>query len=555
MNVVEQPTAGSRIGLPPVLLELLRKRGFNEEEIVRFLKPDYSADLGDPFLMTDMETAVSRLVQAFKEGEKVAIYGDYDIDGITSTAILLEIFEQHGLEPITYIPDRYEEGYGLNQSALEQLKDQGVSLVVTVDCGITAKEEADWAKANGLDLIITDHHELGEELPSALAVINPKRPEDKYPTKEISGAGVAFALVRALQTRTGVPAAGQEKWLLDLVALGTVCDVMPLTGENRALVTFGLVVLRKTRRVGLVALTQSAGVELADIRSYHLGFILGPRLNAAGRLEHANFSLELLSTKDPIVAQQLAFHLEEMNHQRQLEQARIMTEADAQAAAASSDPVLVLADPGWPHGVVGIVASKLAEKWYKPTMVFQVLGSQAKGSGRSAGGYNLIEGLNSCSELFSKLGGHHFAAGFTAPTANLEEIRLRMGEHWASVEESILPRSIREAELAIENAGDLNFELHDALQKLEPFGNANSQPTFGLTGMKIITVQTLGRDKQHVKLKLTSAQGSVHEAIGFGLAEKYPNLKSGQVVDLVFFLEKNSFGGRTSLQFVILAVQ
>jgi single-stranded-DNA-specific exonuclease len=549
-------TAPPELNLPPLIRELLRGRGLlDPQAIEQFLHPNYERDLGDPRLMLDMDKAVARLLKAIKKSEKVAVYGDYDIDGIVSTALMLEVLERQGLQPVAYIPDRYDEGYGLHQAALQELKRQGVTLVVTVDCGITGVAEAQWATEHGLDLIITDHHEVPAELPQAVAVVNPHRSGDEYPFKELAGVGVAFALTRALQQATGVPAVGQEKWLLDLVALGTVCDVMPLLGENRVLVSYGLLVLRKTRRMGLVALAQSAGIELEELRSYHLGFSFGPRMNAAGRLEHANYSLELVTTGDPEVAQQMAFQLEELNHQRRLEQKRMLEEADALAAELATDPVLVVADPGWPHGVVGIVASKLSEKWQKPTLVLQVLGEDAKGSGRSYGGYNLIEGLRSRADLFTRLGGHHHAAGFTLPASQIEALRQAINQHYLSVAPS-LPASVgREADLMVDDLGGLNWELLALLEQLEPFGQGNTQPTFGLQRVKVVALDTIGQDRQHLKLRLASESGVVHEAIGFGLAQQYPNLRSGQVVNVICYLQKNQFNGRTTLQLVLLAIQ
>ena len=542
--------------LPPLIRDLLRKRGLTDPAaIAAFLAPDYASGLGDPALMTDMNKAVARILKAAKQGEKVAVYGDYDIDGIASTTLMLELLQLQGLQPLTYIPDRYDEGYGIHIKALEELQQQGVTLVVSVDCGITSLAEAAWAKEHGLDLVITDHHDVLPEIPAAVAVVNPKRLGDTYPFKDLAGVGVVFALARALQHKTGLPAVGQEKWWLDLVALGTVCDVMPLVGENRTLVSFGLVVLRKTRRVGLVALAQSAGLELADIKAYHLGFMFGPRLNAAGRLEHANYSLELVLTKDPVEAQALAFQLEEMNHQRQLVQERIMQEADAAAEAYSTDPVLVLADASWQHGVVGIVASKLAEKWQKPTLVLQIMDDQAKGSGRSAGGYNLIDGLRSRADLFTRLGGHHFAAGFTLPVENIDELRTTLNAHYLEVEPELAPTSQREADIQINDSADINWDLYNSLSLLEPYGNANPEPVFGLGKLKIIEVTAVGKTKQHLKLKLASEAGTIHDAIGFGLTEKYPNVKAGQAIGVLCYLQKNDFQDRSSLQLVLLSIQ
>lgn len=550
------PPQPEEVQLPGIIRDLLKKRGYTTaEDIRRFLRPDYTSELADPFLMTGMEAAIDRIEQAIKAKQLVAVYGDYDIDGVTSTTLMMEVLEMHGLKPIAYIPNRYDEGYGINLEALGKLKEQGVDLVISVDCGITSAAEAKWTKENGLDLIITDHHEVPEVLPQAVAVINPHQTGDKYPFKHLAGVGVAFAVARALQQRTGLPEAGREKWLLDLVALGTVCDVMPLTGENRTMVKFGLVVLRKTRRVGLVALAQSASLNLSEVRAYHLGFVLGPRLNAAGRLEHAASSLDLLRTKDPLEAQQLAFKLEELNHRRQLEQARVTVEADALAEQYGDDPVLVLSDPSWSHGVVGIVASKLAEKWQKPTLLLQEMGDLAKGSGRSARTYNLIEGLQAARPLFTKLGGHHHAAGFTLPVTNVPKLRQQLSEHFQAMAASLPPQGLREAELELEDISEVSWDLYTMLEMLEPFGSGNPQPVFGANKLKLIDANAIGADKKHLKLKLAGPSGLISEGIGFNLAEKYPNLRTGQFVDAIFYIEKNEFNGRSALQLVLLQLQ
>ena len=542
--------------LPPLLRDLLRKRGLaTPAAIETFLHPDYQTGLADPFLLSDMELAVKRILAAANKQEAVAVYGDYDADGVAAATLMSETLRFQGLNPITYIPDRYQEGYGLHRAALGQLQKKGVTLVVAVDCGITNVNEVAWANQHGLDIIIVDHHEVPPELPQAVAVVNPQRFGDAYPCKDLAGVGVAFALTRALQQRTGQPAVGREKWLLDLVALGTVCDVMPLVGENRVMASFGLRVLRKTKRVGLVALAQSAGIELEGLKAYHLGYVLGPRLNAAGRLQHANQSLELITTSDPIRAQKLAFQLEELNHQRQLEQERIIQEANAAAANYRGDPVLVLADPNWPHGIVGIAASKLAENWHKPTLLLQILGDTAKGSGRSVAGYNLIDGLRSRADLFTRLGGHHFAAGFTLPTENLDQLRTVLAAHFRELAPTPAPNPQPEADIDITNPADITWELYELLSLLEPYGSANPEPVFGLSQLKVIEGGTVGKSQQHLRLKLAAATGQVYQAIGFNLAEKYPNLKPGQVIDLLCYIKKNDFNGRSTLQLVVVSIQ
>ena len=320
-----------------IVAEILTARGMTPEQMGVFLFPDYERDLHDPMLLTDMDRAVERILAAAASKERVVIYGDYDIDGITASAVMMEGLTALGLEVSSYIPDRFEEGYGINQAALERLQLEGAQLVISVDCGITSTSEARWAKESGLDLIITDHHSVPEEIPEAIAVINPKRPGDLYPFKDLAGVGVAFKLVQALQRAAGTPEAGQEKWLLDLVAMGTICDVVPLVGENRALASYGLKVLRRTRRVGLRALAEVGGVEMGQLSAHEVGFVLGPRMNAAGRLEHAARSLELVMTADAGRAREIASELEELNRQRRADQAAILEMANEMA----EEPALV----------------------------------------------------------------------------------------------------------------------------------------------------------------------------------------------------------------------
>jgi single-stranded-DNA-specific exonuclease len=539
--------------IPEVIAGILAARGMAPTEMGVFLYPEYERDLADPMLLTDMDKAVERIVRAAQAGERVVVYGDYDIDGITASAVLMEGLRAQGLEPVSYIPDRFEEGYGLNRAALEQLAADGAQLVISVDCGITSVDEAAWVMDSGMDLIITDHHTVGERLPGAVAVINPKRPGDEYPCKDLAGVGVAFKLVQALQRATGRPEEGQEKWLLDLVAMGTICDVVPLAGENRALAHFGLKVLRRTRRVGLRALAEVAGVNLAGITAYDVGFMLGPRMNAAGRLEHADRSLELVMTDDMRRAEEIAGELELLNSQRRADQAAIFAEADRLAAGFAEDPVLVLADPGWSHGVVGIVASKLAEKWARPVLLAQMLGDSVKGSARSVPGFNMVEALASQAELLSKYGGHFFAAGYTLPPENLDRLRSGLNEHYRrTMVDGISKAPVQAAELEWGDLEKVDLELLALLELLEPHGNANPRPLVSLAGLDVLACRAVGSDGKHLSLRLRDRGGRPIAAIGFGLAERYAGLEPGRVVSVRGSLNKNEFQGKTSVQMILL---
>ena len=535
--------------VPEMVARILAGRGFSSAQVESFLYPDYLTHSGDPWKLTDMEPAVERILEARRRGERVAVYGDYDIDGITATALMTEVLQGLGFSPVSYIPDRFEEGYGINQAALARLKEEGIDLVVSVDCGITSVAEADWARANGLDLIITDHHSVPDQLPQAVAVINPKRSFDDYPFKDLAGVGVAWKLARALQERSGVPAAGQEKWWLDLVALGTVCDVVALTEENRMLVSFGLKVLRRSRRRGIRALAEVGGVKVEMLTAQHLGFVLGPRMNAAGRLEHASVSLELMLCHDENRALELAGELDILNRRRRQKQESVLEWANGQAAYMTDDPVLVVAGEDWSQGVVGIVASRLVEQWGKPALVAQIMGETVKGSARSVAGFNMVEALRANDGLLTKYGGHYFAAGFTLPTSNLGALRTGLGNYFR---ENPVQRdeSLQTAELIID-LSQTSMELIDELDLMEPFGSGNPKPVFEFGGLKAVSIVNMGNQGQHLKMELSDGQGRRLSAVGFGMAKDHNHLMVGQMVTVTGILNKNEFRGNRMVQLVL----
>lgn len=537
-------------GLHPLVRDILIKRGYEKpEEVAAFLNPNYDKQLHDPFLMKGMKPAVDRILEAVEKRQSIVIYGDYDIDGITASTVMVETIKNLGYEARSYIPDRFEEGYGINLDALKKLKSEGVDLVITVDCGITSVKEVSWAMENGLDIIVTDHHSVPEFVPQAVAVINPKQADCDYPFKDLAGVGVAFKLAQALQQASGKPEAGQEKWLLDVVALGTVCDVVTLVGENRVLASFGLKVMNKTRRVGLRALAEVSGVEVGKITSYTLGFMFGPRMNAAGRLEHAARSLELMLTNDPVHAREIAAELDGLNKQRQGDQAKIVKEAKEMAAQYVDDPVLVLASADWSHGIVGIAASKVAETAGKPTLIMQILGDKAKGSARSFGGFNLIDALRTADDLFVKYGGHAFAAGYTIPVDRLDDLRARLNEHWLEVSGE-LPEQAIDSDVNLDDFNQIDWDLHNGLQQLEPFGNGNRQPSIAIQSVEITDMRWVGSDGRHAKLTLSDGSNRL-SGIGFGLADKHPNLSAGQQVSVVAHIDRNDFNGKSSLQLIV----
>jgi single-stranded-DNA-specific exonuclease len=548
---MSEQTVQANRQVPEIVALILARRGLDSAQMDRFLYPDYDLHLHDPYLMSDMAEAVDRIVQARAAHEKVVVYGDYDIDGITASAVMLAALEALGIQAESYIPDRFEEGYGINQGALEKIQAEGAGLVVSVDCGITSVAEAEWAKTHGLDLVITDHHSVPEVIPQAIAVINPKRPGDNYPFKELAGVGVAFKLAQALAVRTGVPAAGQEKWLLDLVALGTICDVVPLVGENRVLASFGLKVMRITRRRGLRALADVSGVRMGSFGAYHAGYVFGPRMNAAGRLQHAASSLELVRTDSDERARRIASDLDELNKQRRATQDAIFAEAGAMAEQDyANDAVLVLAGENWSHGVVGIVASKIAEKWQKPTLIAQILGEKAKGSARSVGNFNMVEALRANADILERFGGHFFAAGFTLGRENLDLLRKRLNSK-AQESGAQVADERPENDLELPNLDGITMQMLSELEMLEPHGNSNPRPQIGIEGLSVTRVTRMGKAKEHLKLELTDGKGGRLTAVGFGKSVQHPGLREGQRVKICGILNKNEYQGASMIQLVI----
>lgn len=537
--------------------EILKNRGYTSRaEREAFLSPDYMREKHDPFLLPDMQAAVERLVAAQKRKENVVIYGDYDIDGLTASTVLKESFLNFGIDAQVFIPNRFVEGYGLSQTAIEKLAESGAQLIVTVDCGSLSHKEIARANELGVDVIVTDHHSVAETMPAAVAVINPKRLDHKYPFVDLAGVGVAFKLVQALQTRLeGLPD-GQEKWLLDLVALGTVCDVVQLKGENRTNVYWGLQVMRKTRRIGLKMLTAVARLELDKLDARSLGFMLGPRLNAAGRLETARLALNLLTTTDRQEAFRLAERLDTMNLERRAEQDRIFKAASEQARQFNSDNVLVVSDPSWSHGIIGIVAAKLLEKYHKPTFVLQELvGGQAKGSARSFGDFSAVEGIRATEQLLIKGGGHKLAAGVTLETPKIGEWRKAINVYYRSLKlEDQLRHLYPRADLTVSDFSGIDEDLLSEILRLEPFGHGNPEPVFKLEGAQVITRRTMGADAQHVRYVLADGAGKTLNMVAFNQAHEM-TAEPGETVDAWFEVTLNEWQGRRSVEGRLLRLE
>ena len=563
---------------------ILAARGLQGETLERFLRPDYA--LGhDPFLLPDMEKAVERLVRARESQEHIMIYGDYDIDGLTATTVLLDAFDSFGFQHVeAFIPNRFVEGYGMTVDAVERIAATGATLIVTVDCGSLSHEPITRAAELGVDVIVTDHHNVSPEQPPAVAVINPKRlladypdeykgfvldssptqdvplepassttsrlPPTKYPFLDLPGAGVAFKLVQALQTRLDGLSDGQEKWLLDLVALGTVCDVVTLQDENRTHVYWGLQVLARTKRPGLKALMVVSRVEPRSVNARSLGFALGPRMNAAGRLETAQLALDMLRASDGSDALERAQQLDEMNVRRRAEQDTIFKDALIQAEQRATDNVLVVSQSGWNHGIIGIVAAKLLERYGKPTYVIEEIGDEAKGSARSYGDFSAADAIRASDDIITKGGGHTLAAGVTLPTAQIEAFRARVNQFYqdknlrlAEQQALLLPRADAGATL-----DEITEELVGQLATLEPYGKGNEQPIIKTEQLRVVRARRMGAEQQHIKLTLAAQSTSATmDALAFS-APPHFFVEPGAVVTIWYQPSINEWQGRRSVE-------
>lgn len=527
--------------------EILKVRGLTGETRRAFLSPDYDKK-HDPFLLPDMEQAVARLVRAKEQDEHVAIYGDYDIDGLSATTLLLDALARFGFSTVTpFIPNRFTEGYGLTSDAVERLAAAGAQLIVTVDTGSLSHKEVARANELGVDVIVTDHHNVADTPPPAVATVNPKRPESKYPFNDLAAVGVAFKLVQALQTRLDGLPEGHEKWLLDLVALGTVCDIVTLVDENRANVYWGLKVMAQTRRPGLKALMTVAGIEPSTVNARSLGFGLGPRMNASGRLETAQYTLDLLTTNDPAVALEKAQLLDDMNRARRAEQDRIFEEAVQQAERYQDDPVLVVSGKGWSHGIIGIVAAKLLEKYKKPTYVLEELGEEAKGSARSYGDFSAADAIRAADDIITKGGGHKMAAGVTLPAKNIARFRERVNQFYRDQKLFNQPALLLPSADVTAVFGDVTEELIAQIARLEPFGNGNPQPILKSENVLVMQQRRMGADAQHIKLTLQDNGGATLAVMAFNAPEHF-FVEPGDRVSVWYQPDINEWKGRRSVE-------
>ncbi|MFZ1720426.1 MAG: single-stranded-DNA-specific exonuclease RecJ [Candidatus Moraniibacteriota bacterium] len=557
---IDAVTPGTKTKYHPITLALLRDRGFvDEASIERFFRPDYDRDLHDPFLFASMRKVVDRMKSALAEGERIGIFGDYDADGVTSSVLLRTALERLGFPVTVYIPHKEIEGHGVHQNALDAFQKAGVTVMFTVDCGMTNIVEVAEANRLGMDVIIIDHHHVPAIFPDAFAIINPKVKDCGYPFQELCGAGTTFKVIQALYQELALGEVDQLKWLLDLAAVGTVADVMPLIGENRALVTYGLVVLSKTKNIGLLEMYAVGKLKIDEWNkpdARMIGFQIGPRINAASRMDHGRIAHDLLASTDQAEANILANRLEQLNNERRKLSERIAGLVRAEAHAQKDRQSVIAVHPEYTIGVVGLVAGTIAREIGKPVVVLRQYDEHSTGSLRSVPGLNIIEVVERCGDLLEKFGGHAQAAGLTVRNSNLPAFRERFD---ALVRES-LPEQVTDPEQHIDICIDpshLTMDFLSDILSFAPFGQGNPEPVFLLENLRIESVRFVGTGNKHLKIVFRPDEGSGKsiDAIAFSLGARFPDLKEDDRVSVVFQLSENTWNGVSSLQLKVLDME
>ncbi len=534
----------SKYGLNELLATILSNRNITEEEQIRlFLNPTRN-DFYDPYLITDMEIAVERIIKAIENKEKVTIYGDYDVDGITSITVLKSFLKEIGLETSVYIPNRLDEGYGLNKNAIDKIAKDGCNLMITVDCGISGIEEIEYANSLGIETIVTDHHEPGNELPNAVAVIDNKRKDSKYPFRELAGVGVVFKLTQGLAKRLNLKEEAYLKYL-DIVCVGTISDIVPLVDENRVIAKLGLMLVKQTKNIGLRSIINSSGYTKID--SNTISFGVAPRINACGRMGKAKEALNLLLSTDIYEVNELTQKLNDHNKERQETEKAIFENAveKIEKENLNQNKAIILGGENWHHGVIGIVSSKITDMYFKPSILlsFEEDGI-GKGSGRSIPGFDLHEALMQCLDTIEKFGGHSMAVGITIRKDKLEEFRKEFEEIAEKNEiDKIIPIINIDAKI---NLNEIDKEMVESIKQLEPFGEANKMPIFAFKNLKIDSIRALSGGK-HLKLTLKN-NNNIINAIGFNIGHLAEEYLIGDKVDVAGVLEINTFGGVDNLQ-------
>ncbi|MDQ5852511.1 MAG: single-stranded-DNA-specific exonuclease RecJ, partial [Chloroflexota bacterium] len=533
--------------LHPLVGQMLWNRGLTDADNVDAFLHVHWKQLHDPGQLRDMDRAVARIRQAVEERQRVGVYGDFDTDGVTGVALLYEVLTALGLDVVPYIPKRLKEGYGLNVAAIEQLAAK-VQLLITVDCGISNVVEIERAQALGLDVIVLDHHMPPAVLPRGYAVVNPKRPDCPYPYKMLAGVGVAFKLVQAL-VRAGLKSPSLKvRQILDIVALGTVTDMAPLDGENRVLVKHGLQSLNATQRPGLQALIEVAALK-GPITCRTIGYTLGPRINAAGRIDDAVRAYELLLCDDPSIAREMAAYLNELNLRRQGLTAEVLERAEelARTTGKADGRIIILDGEGFPSGIVGLAAGRLVETFGRPVLLLERGEEECRGSARSIPGFSIIDALAECADIFTKYGGHTMAAGFSLPPSRLAELEARLQTIGLRelTDELLEPKLTYDAELPL---AEQSFELIDQVSQLEPFGYGNAEPLWATHHVQVVDARTMGRERQHLKLRVYDGAGKFGEVVAWGQGSRLQEFAGRAHVDVAYRLEINEWQGRRTLQ-------
>lgn len=558
LNVKAGAIKDQSFSLHPVVLKLLAQRGIkSEDDIKEFINPNYEKGIFDPFLFSEMRKAMERLQRVDKEKENILVFGDYDADGVTSALVVKKSLDEAGFKTLVYIPHKEKEGYGLNKEAVQGFLDKDVKLVITTDCGIANKKEVEEIKNIGIDVIVTDHHHVPPEIPDAVAVINPKIENSGYPFIDLAGVGVSFKFAQAIFD-TFIPEKKEQiKWLLDLVVIGTIADLVPLIGENRVLAKYGLLVLSKTKRVGLQEMFK-VGRILIDENNFpdaqKISFQIAPRINAASRMSHAEKALFLLDEENRAKARDMALDLENQNSNRQKETQQVVSEADKIVQNAFKDKnFLFLVSEHFPVGIVGLVAGRVADKYNRPTAALKKEKNESKGSFRSIPQINIIEQIEKCSDLLIKYGGHSQAAGITIKNENLDKFYEKL--------DTLIDKELKgmdlspEIEVDIEiDPKDIDFGLVEDLKKMEPFGQGNKEPVFMLKNLTIQDLKWLGNGEKHLKLFLQPEDGSpkLFEAIGFSMLDRFGDIKVGDKINLLCNLSQDEWNGSKKIQMKII---
>ena len=541
-NIEEVQKIAKNFNVSNLLATILSNKNISSEnEIEKFLNPTRN-DFYDPFLMPDMKIAVDRILEAMNKKEKIIIYGDYDVDGITSITVLKQFLEDRGIEVGQYIPNRLNEGYGLNKKAIEEIVKQKYTLMITVDCGISGVEEVEYANSLGIETIITDHHEQGEEIPNALAVVDAKRKDNKYPFNQLAGVGVVFKLIQALGICLGLEEKEYLKYL-DLVCVGTISDIVPLVDENRVIAKLGLKLVQVTKNIGLKTLLDTVGYKKID--SITISFGVAPRINACGRMGFQNEALDLFLTKSEKEAKEISDRLNEYNRERQDTEKKIFSEALQKIEKSEKDkPCIILGSENWHHGVIGIVASKVTDMYFKPSILICFEDGIGKGSGRSVPGFDLHEALSKCDKYVEKFGGHSMAIGITVTQDNFNKFKEEFEEYTKNSDiDKIVPIIYIDQEVTLK---DINLKAAKEVQLLEPFGEGNKMPLFLYKNLRIDSIRALSEGK-HLKLTLKD-DNYIIDAIGFNMGALADEYLIGDKIDVVGTLEINSFNNVEKIQ-------